>query len=139
MAIVPHEVPVAKAIAPDVDALLVIGAPNSSNSKRLVEVARAAKEESGVTFVHFNTGYQNGRGLDVFTIYLGAHRVDYHPAVFFFDPLLHYQPGELEMQAIYHALERHAGNKPSAAEELGVSLKTLYNKLNQAQSLEKSA
>ena len=44
--------------------------------------------------------FQNGRGLDVFTIYLGAHRVDYHPAVFFFDPLLHYQPGELEMQAI---------------------------------------
>lgn len=31
-----------KAIAPDVEALLVIGAPNSSNSKRLVEVGRAA-------------------------------------------------------------------------------------------------
>jgi len=31
-----------KAIAPKVDALLVIGAPNSSNSRRLVEVARAA-------------------------------------------------------------------------------------------------
>jgi len=31
-----------KAIAPRVDALLVIGAPNSSNSLRLVEVARAA-------------------------------------------------------------------------------------------------
>jgi 4-hydroxy-3-methylbut-2-enyl diphosphate reductase len=31
-----------KAIAPKVDALLVIGAPNSSNSKRLVEVGRAA-------------------------------------------------------------------------------------------------
>lgn len=31
-----------KCIAPQVDALLVIGAPNSSNSKRLVEVARAA-------------------------------------------------------------------------------------------------
>jgi 4-hydroxy-3-methylbut-2-enyl diphosphate reductase len=30
-----------KAIAPYVDALLVIGAPNSSNSRRLVEVARA--------------------------------------------------------------------------------------------------
>ncbi len=30
-----------KAIAPKVDALLVIGAPNSSNSRRLVEVARA--------------------------------------------------------------------------------------------------
>ena len=31
-----------KAIAPAIDALLVIGAPNSSNSKRLVEVGRAA-------------------------------------------------------------------------------------------------
>jgi len=31
-----------KAVADKVDALLVIGAPNSSNSKRLVEVARAA-------------------------------------------------------------------------------------------------
>jgi 4-hydroxy-3-methylbut-2-enyl diphosphate reductase len=31
-----------KAIAPGVDALLVIGAPNSSNSKRLVEVGRTA-------------------------------------------------------------------------------------------------
>ncbi len=31
-----------KAVAPKVDALLVIGAPNSSNSRRLVEVARSA-------------------------------------------------------------------------------------------------
>lgn len=31
-----------KAIAPQIDALLVIGAPNSSNSKRLVEVGRSA-------------------------------------------------------------------------------------------------
>tara|TARA_R110002111_G_scaffold113368_14_gene174085 strand:+ start:5794 stop:6744 length:951 start_codon:yes stop_codon:yes gene_type:complete len=31
-----------KTIAPKIDALLVIGAPNSSNSKRLVEVGRAA-------------------------------------------------------------------------------------------------
>ncbi|MCC9605634.1 sigma-54 dependent transcriptional regulator [Blastopirellula sp. JC732] len=46
---------------------------------------------------------------------------------------------ELEMQAIYEALERHEGNKPQAAEELGVSLKTLYNKLNQASTMEKSA
>ena len=46
---------------------------------------------------------------------------------------------DLEMQAIHEALDRHAGNKPQAAEELGISLKTLYNKLNQASSLEKSA
>lgn len=44
--------------------------------------------------------YQNGRGLDVFTIYLGAHRVDYHPAVFFYDPLLHYEPAEAHLGAI---------------------------------------
>ena len=46
---------------------------------------------------------------------------------------------DLEMQAIYDALDRHNGNKPGAARELGVSLKTLYNKLNQADSLKKSA
>ena len=46
---------------------------------------------------------------------------------------------DLEMQAIYQALERHGGNKPKAADELGISLKTLYNKLNQAIDLEKSA
>ena len=45
---------------------------------------------------------------------------------------------DLEMQAIYDALERHEGNKPEAAEELGISLKTLYNKLNQT-ALEKAA
>jgi len=46
---------------------------------------------------------------------------------------------ELEMQAIEEALDRHDGNKPKAAEELGVSLKTLYNKLNQAAEMAKSA
>ena len=38
---------------------------------------------------------------------------------------------ELEMHAIHDALDRHDGNKTAAAEELGISLKTLYNKLNQ--------
>lgn len=35
-----------------------------------------------------------------------------------------------ELMAIEAAIKRHEGNKPAAAEELGVSLKTLYNKLN---------
>jgi two-component system NtrC family response regulator len=38
---------------------------------------------------------------------------------------------ELEMQAILAGLERNGGNKPKTAEELGISLKTLYNKLHQ--------
>lgn len=46
---------------------------------------------------------------------------------------------ELEMQAIDQAIVRHGGSKPAAAEELGISLKSLYNKLNQAQNLERSA
>lgn len=39
----------------------------------------------------------------------------------------------LESLAIAKAVERHDGNKPAAAAELGVSLKTLYNKLNAAE------
>ena len=46
---------------------------------------------------------------------------------------------DLEIRAIHAALERHRGNKPKAAEELGISLKTLYNKLNQAAALGKTA
>jgi len=47
---------------------------------------------------------------------------------------------EIEMQVIFQTLERLGGNKPKAAEVLGVSLKTLYNKLNQTSaSLERSA
>jgi DNA-binding NtrC family response regulator len=46
---------------------------------------------------------------------------------------------DLEMDAIHEALERNDGNKPKAADELGISLKTLYNKLNQVNSLEQSA
>lgn len=38
---------------------------------------------------------------------------------------------DIESHAISVALERHEGNKSAAAEELGISLKTLYNKINQ--------
>ncbi|MBX3419803.1 MAG: sigma-54-dependent Fis family transcriptional regulator [Pirellulaceae bacterium] len=45
---------------------------------------------------------------------------------------------EMENIAIWEALDRHNGNKAAAAEELGVSIKTLYNKINQ-ESLRKAA
>ena len=40
---------------------------------------------------------------------------------------------EMEMIAIGRAIERNDGDKKAAAEELGVSVKTLYNKLNAAE------
>ncbi|WP_182865068.1 sigma-54-dependent transcriptional regulator [Rhodopirellula sp. JC639] len=40
---------------------------------------------------------------------------------------------EMEMIAIERAIERNNGDKKAAAEELGVSVKTLYNKLNAAE------
>ncbi len=46
---------------------------------------------------------------------------------------------QLESMAIERAIERHDGNKPAAAEELGVSLKTLYNKLNAAEEQKKAS
>ena len=46
---------------------------------------------------------------------------------------------ELEMHAIYQAMDRHDSNKAAAAEELGISLKTLYNKLNQATGAERKS
>ncbi len=46
---------------------------------------------------------------------------------------------DLEMVAIHEALQRHDGNKPAVAKELGISLKTLYNKLNAEASLQQTA
>jgi DNA-binding NtrC family response regulator len=46
---------------------------------------------------------------------------------------------EIEMAHVLRVLEKHGGNKPAAAAELGISLKTLYNKLNQLQEERKNA
>ncbi len=40
----------------------------------------------------------------------------------------------MERELIFAALSRHGGDKPKTAAELGIALKTLYNKLNQYQS-----
>ena len=41
---------------------------------------------------------------------------------------------EIEMELIYKALNKFNGDKPKAAAELGIALKTLYNKLNADQT-----
>jgi DNA-binding NtrC family response regulator len=46
---------------------------------------------------------------------------------------------EIEMEHVLRVLEKHAGNKPAAAAELGISLKTMYNKLNQLQEERRTA
>jgi len=38
---------------------------------------------------------------------------------------------DVEMKVIYRVLDKHRGDKPRTAAELGIALKTLYNKLNQ--------
>lgn len=38
---------------------------------------------------------------------------------------------DIEMKLIYRVLDKHRGDKPKTAAELGIALKTLYNKLNQ--------
>lgn len=46
---------------------------------------------------------------------------------------------EIELMAIQEAVERNEGNKSAAAEELGISLKTLYTRLANIEALEKTA
>jgi DNA-binding NtrC family response regulator len=41
---------------------------------------------------------------------------------------------EMEDQMIQHVLDKHDGDKPAAAKELGIALKTLYNRLGQLES-----
>jgi transcriptional regulator with PAS, ATPase and Fis domain len=45
----------------------------------------------------------------------------------------------IEMEHILRVLEKHKGNKPASAAELGISLKTLYNKLNKLEEERRSA
>jgi ribosomal protein L7Ae-like RNA K-turn-binding protein len=49
-----------------------INEAESKDIDEVVEVAQAAKEESGITFVHFNTGYQLGKGLNICAPYVKA-------------------------------------------------------------------
>jgi DNA-binding NtrC family response regulator len=46
---------------------------------------------------------------------------------------------EIEMEHILRVLEKHNGQKTTAASELGISLKTLYNKLNKLEEERKAA
>ena len=41
---------------------------------------------------------------------------------------------EIEMEVIYRVLEKHSGDKPKTANELGIALKTLYNRLHKYES-----
>lgn len=38
---------------------------------------------------------------------------------------------EMEDRLVWHVFQKHEGDKPAAAKELGIALKTLYNRLNQ--------
>ena len=44
--------------------------------------------------------FWEGKTLDVFVPFLASHRVDFHPAAFFFDPFLHYERDEIERGAL---------------------------------------
>lgn len=44
--------------------------------------------------------FRDGAFVDLFVPFLAEHRVDFHPAVFFYDPFLHYEPNEAQLQTI---------------------------------------
>jgi DNA-binding NtrC family response regulator len=46
---------------------------------------------------------------------------------------------EIEMEHVLRVLQKHSGSKTAAAAELGISLKTMYNKLNKIQAERKNA
>jgi DNA-binding NtrC family response regulator len=45
----------------------------------------------------------------------------------------------IEMEHILRTLEKNKGHKPQTAQELGISLKTLYNKLNSLEEERRAA
>ena len=44
--------------------------------------------------------FNEGKTLDVFVPHLATHRVDFHPAAFFYDPFLHYEHSEIERAGV---------------------------------------
>jgi len=44
--------------------------------------------------------FQDGKTMDVFVPHLATHRVDFHPALFFYDPFIHYEHGEIELAGV---------------------------------------
>ena len=44
--------------------------------------------------------FSAGKTLDVFVPHIATHRVDFHPAVFFYDPFLHYEHSEIERAGV---------------------------------------
>lgn len=44
--------------------------------------------------------FREGKTVDVFVLHLARHRVDFHPAAFFYDPLMHYEFDEIERSGI---------------------------------------
>jgi len=44
--------------------------------------------------------FHAGKTLDVFVPHLATHRVDFHPALFFYDPFLHYEHSEIERAGV---------------------------------------
>jgi len=44
--------------------------------------------------------FHAGKALEVFVPHLSSHRVDYNPAVYFYDPFIHYEPHEIPLKGV---------------------------------------
>ena len=44
--------------------------------------------------------FQAGKTMDVFVSHISTYRIDYHPAVFFYDPFLHYESHEIQQRSL---------------------------------------